>query len=222
MVKLTQLIVLIGLLSLGLLPISWAKSNFEAGKDYQVISINSPANKAPSNNIAVLEFFSFGCPACYFLEADLEKWEQSLSQQVTFKRVPVIFHPGWEVYAKTYYILDGLGKSEAIAPKLFAAIHQERKALESEQAMADFLKQFSIQPEIFSKAYNHSLAIDSQLAQAKRLLNTYQVYQVPTLVIAGRYKTDLSMAQGNAQRMLEIANFLIKHAQNDLRAKTSS
>ena len=74
------------------------------GKDYQVVG--EPPEKA--QKVSVIEFFSYGCPWCYQLEKPLQAWVKKNKQRIQFERVPVVFHPEWEIYAKAYYTLQVL------------------------------------------------------------------------------------------------------------------
>lgn len=56
----------------------------------------------PSNQVEVIEFFSFACPHCAHLEPTLQSWRKTMPKGVVFRRVPVVFRPQWEILAKVY------------------------------------------------------------------------------------------------------------------------
>lgn len=59
-------------------------------------------------------------------------------KNIQLERVPVIFKPSWELYAKAYYTAKTLALSDKMNSLLFKTI-QEEKPLDSKQAMIQFL-----------------------------------------------------------------------------------
>src|SRR5690349_16449224 len=75
-----------------------------AGKDYMEISPPQPGGS--NGQVAVIEFFSYGCPHCYELEPTLHKWKSALPKDVTFRRVPVSFgRQEWAELGRMYLTL---------------------------------------------------------------------------------------------------------------------
>ncbi|MBL4647744.1 MAG: thiol:disulfide interchange protein DsbA/DsbL [Gammaproteobacteria bacterium] len=200
--------VIIGcLLSLSLFA---ATANFVVGKDYQILSTTA----FTGTKVHVIEFFNPGCPACFHAEPAVERWLKNKPSYVTFKRVPLVYHREWLVYAKAYYIAKAYAIDNKIVPVMFDMIHKQRKPLQTEQALAALFAQQGIKPAIFAEAFKTSPSITAQLKQADVLMQKYKVYEIPTLVINGKYKTDLGMAKGNPQRLMAVVNFLINKAKS--------
>lgn len=187
---------------------------FTAGKEYQVITASIPAtltaNPKPGK-IQVLEFFSYGCPACNRLEPYLEKWLHNISD-VSFERVPVIFENGWQTYAKAYYTAQALGINNKITPALFDAIHKQGLDLSSSASMQQFFQQQGINQKDFESAFNYSPTITWEVKQGNTLMQAYQVLEIPTFVIAGKYKTNIAMVNGNDAELMKVVSFLVKKA----------
>lgn len=190
--------------------LSLAKNNFEKNKDYSVLpaSVSSPLNA--SHKISVVEFFSYGCPACNRLEPELEKWLKSKPKNVEFNRIPVIFEPGWDTYAKTYYILTSLHKNAVLDSKIFAAIHQKGLDLSSSSAMKNFLVQQGMDSKFLDSAFDQSPSINLSVKNGDNMMKTYQVIEIPTFIINDTYKTSASMTQGDDKRLIAVVNYLIK------------
>ncbi|PJD94212.1 MAG: disulfide bond formation protein DsbA [Legionella sp.] len=189
-----------------LLPALSFAAEFIEGKDYQLV--NGPSlerNKAP----VIMEFFSYGCPWCYKIEAPLAQWLASSQNKVTLERVPVVFKPDWELYAKAYYTAKTLAMLNKMEPALFKAIQEEHKPLNTNQAMIHFFTTQGLDREIASSAFEHSSTIDLQVKEGMNLMALYSIHAVPAFVINNKYKTDLQMAE-NPERLLEIMNFLLK------------
>lgn len=177
---------------------------FQEGRDYLTLPTTTTT---PSKHATIVEFFSVGCPWCYHLEPQLEQWLKTKPKNITFERVPVEFEPAWTTYATAYYVANGLGVENKIVPALFDAIQKQNRDLTNEDAMADFFAANGVNKKEFLSAYN-SPTVKINLAKGRQLINDYVIYQVPTIVINGKYKVDPSLA-GSNERMLQIVNYLI-------------
>ena len=197
---------LIGLLLL--LPALAFAGDFIEGKDYQIIS-NPPAIDIKSKVPVVTEFFSYGCPWCFKLEAQVTGWSNKLGKSILFERVPVVFKPEWELYAKAYYTAKTLALTDKLNASLFKAIQVDKKSLNSKQAMVDFFAAQGVDREIAKSAFENSPTIDMRVSNGMRLMAGYQINAVPAFVIDNKYKTDLQMA-GGPDRLLQVLDYLIR------------
>lgn len=203
------------ILLFGIQSICFAANTYVEGKDYEAIPANSSVIKPVNGQVTVMEFFSFGCPWCYRFEPDLEKWLTNKPSYINFERVPVIFETGWDNYAKAYYIAKQLGIDDKIHMALFDAVQKQHVDLSNEQNMEQIFVKFGVKPKDFESAYEFSPGIDAQLSKSTKLMNDYLVYQIPTIVIDGKYKVDASMTGGDSQKMLKVTEFLAQKELND-------
>lgn len=180
-------------------------ADFVEGKDYQVVASAPIEQKLP----LVTEFFSYGCPWCYRLESSFNQWTLTLNKTTTVYRVPVVFKPDWELYAKAYYTAKTLALSDKLTPLLFKTIQDDKKPLNSKQAMINFFTAHGVDREIAKSAFENSPTIDMRVKQGLELMARYQINAVPAFVINNKYKTDLQMA-GSPERLFEIMNYLLK------------
>src|SRR3990167_2986380 len=104
-------------------------------EDYVVLTTQ---NLTPTNKTQIVEFFSFGCPACFHLESTIETWVKRNEKNVTFMRIPVTFHPGWEIYAKAYYIAQSLNILPEAFNAIFTAIQEKQLDLANKDNMINF------------------------------------------------------------------------------------
>ena len=186
-----RLLTCLFILALTLTAVAARRPAFRAGKDYQIIHSTAAAEVNPNDKIQVIEFFSYGCPWCNILEGPLETWLAKKPKGVTFKRVPVVFEKGWNVYAKAYFIAKALDVDKKISPKIFDAIHNKKVPLQDEAEMqAFFLKHSGVDETSFKSAWNFSPGIDMQINRSFQLMRTYKIHSVPTIVVAGKYKTN--------------------------------
>jgi len=172
-----------------------------AGTQYKVIAPAEPTNVEPGK-VEVLEFFWFGCPHCYALDAAVESWRKNKADYIQFTRVPVTWAEVHRAHARLFYTLVALGKEDELHTKVFDTIHQERDPLyvpgnppATAHVQSEFAKENGISEADFTKAYN-SFAVLTNLQEADDLGRRYRIDAVPTFTIAGKYLTDMSLAGG--------------------------
>lgn len=191
--------------------------SFQEGKDYLVIS---PIGK-PQLHANVVEFFNYGCPACYHLEPELQVWLTTKPKNITFARLPVVFHPDWDVYSKAFYVAQALGIEKKMTPLLFNAIHKQREDLGNEKALAAFFVKNGVPLIDFENLYNFTPGIYGELNRADEMMRTYlidpvlmQQYnwipQIPAFIINGKYLTSISLVNGDAKKLFQIIDYLVK------------
>lgn len=186
---------------------------FVAGKDYVIID-NTTSIKNPREFVPVTEFFSYGCPGCYRIEAALNNWIQSKGNKIFYDRVPVVFKKDWEYYAKAYYTAQSLALIPQLTPELFKTILIDKQPLNSDEAMIAFFKSHGVDEAVVKSAFQHSPSITIELDGSKRLMASYQINAVPAIVVNHQYKTDLQMAK-NEERLFAILNYLFAKASKE-------
>lgn len=190
---------------------------FQEGKDYLVIS---PVGKPPLD-ANVVEFFNYGCPACNRLEPELQIWLATKPKDVTFARLPVVFHPDWDVYSKAFYVAQTLGIEKKMTQLLFDAIHKDKQDLGNEKALADFFVKNGVALNNFESIYNFTPGIYGELNRADDRMRAYlidpvlmQQYnwipQIPAFIINGKYLTSISLVNGDAKKLFQIIDYLVK------------
>ncbi|STX27651.1 thiol:disulfide interchange protein DsbA [Legionella beliardensis] len=187
-----------------LFPMLARAEDFVAGKDYEVIN----SSHTPANKVLVTEFFSFGCPWCYRIEATLNQWAKQQDKKVQFSRVPVIFNKDWAYYAKAYYTADLLNMSDKLNPLLFKAIQVDKTPLNTDQAMVSFFTNQGIDKDTAESAFTHSTTVDMKINEGNAQMARFHINVVPSFIINGQYKTDLQMAQSE-ERLVKILDYLV-------------
>lgn len=191
-----------------LLPAMALAAEFTEGKDYQLIAQAALATDNKTKGPIVTEFFSYGCPWCYKMEAPLNEWVIKVGKSVQLDRVPVVFKPNWDLYAKAYYTAKTLALSEKLNPLLFKAIQDEKQPLATKQSMVDFFVAHGVDREVAKSAFESSPTIDMRVSNGMALMANYQINAVPAFVVNNKYKTDLQMA-GSPDRLFQILNYLM-------------
>ncbi|PIE40911.1 MAG: disulfide bond formation protein DsbA [Gammaproteobacteria bacterium] len=196
------------LLSIMLVLASFAvyAETFREGVDYKMLS--TPVEVENPGKIEVREFFWFGCPHCFALEATLSDWKQNLPEGVEFIATPAPLNSSWTPHAHAFYIAKALGKSEQIDAALFNKLHIEKQKIISQDQLAKFFTQFGVTEQEFNKLYN-SFSVRVAVRKAEALAKAYRLTGVPAIIVNGKYIVEVRLAKTN-ERMLKIVNFLIE------------
>lgn len=191
-----------------LLPSLVMASQFIEGKEFQIISNPKPL-ETPNKGPVVTEFFSYGCPACYNIEPSFKNWTNAIGKAVRIERVPVVFKPEWELYAKAYYTAKVLALSGKMDPLMFKAIQVDKRSLTTKQSLIDFFVSQGLDREIAKSAFENSPTIDMKVSNGMALMAQYQISGVPAFIVNNKYKTDIQMA-GSPKRLFEILDYLVR------------
>ncbi len=183
-----------------------------AGTNYKVLLPAQPTDVAPGK-VEVIEFFWYGCPHCYALDPYLQSWLKNKPAYIDFRRVHVTWGEVQRAHARLFYTLQALGKVDALHGKVFEEYHEahdpmfapgDEKATLAQQQR--FAKANGIAETDFANAWN-SFGVLTNVQKADEMGRRYKVEGVPTLVIDGKYVTDVAMA-GSQQNVIQIINDL--------------
>lgn len=168
-------------------------------------------NPQPTQNpdkVEVIEFFWYGCPHCYHLEPDMNKWLKTKPDNVEFIRQPAIFNSLWEKHAKAYFTAEALGVVDKVHADFFDAVQNKKQKMATEDELLKFFSEHGVSEADFRNAYN-SFPVDYKVRQAKTMAARYGVNGVPALIINGKYRTSGSLAK-TQQNMIDVLNRLIE------------
>ncbi|MHB1950329.1 MAG: thiol:disulfide interchange protein DsbA/DsbL [Acidiferrobacteraceae bacterium] len=196
------------LLVFGLLFPFSAHAAFKENRDYLRLFPSQPVTTG--RNIEVREFFWYGCPHCFHLEPVLNAWLRHKPADVTFIRTPAVLRHSWEPGARTYYTFKALGVVNRLHDLFFNAIHVKHEDLVTENQVAAWAARHGVNEQQFKAAY-HSFGVDSKLQNAINLERAEGIDAVPTIVVEGRYLTNVGMA-GGRKRMMRLVDFLVQKA----------
>lgn len=196
--------------SLAGLPLTAWAQGVQEGRDYK--RVESPLPVA-EGKVEVIEFFGYWCPHCNAFEPALDAWAKKLPAAVTFRRIPVAFSPGQEPLQRLYYALEAMDQVETMHRKVFAALHVDRKRLNTESEILDWAKTAGVDTTKLGETMK-SFAVATKLRQSRQLADGYRIEGVPTLGIQGRFMTSPSIA-GTAERALAVADALIAQSRKN-------
>lgn len=183
-------------------------------KDYLVLQTPLGPSRIPGSKIKVYEFFSYGCPWCMKFEPYIEKWVAAAPPDVDFEKVPVAFEQGWDVYAKAYYTARDLGVENKMTPLIFAAIQQQGIDLTDPTKLQQFFVQNGVSQSDFDSTFNFTPGIAAQMMHGDELIKQFGIYEIPTVVVDGKYITSVRMTNGDNQRFIQVIQFLVDQERN--------
>jgi len=193
---------------------SGAQQRARPSYEYRLID---PQPVAVLDRIEVVEFFWYGCPYCYQLQAPMESWLRRKPEDVTLRRIPAIFRESWVPHARLYYTLDALGEVPRLHQTVYRAVHEERIALNSADGTGEWAAQNGIEASRWIAAYN-SPEVDRKVEDSRRFTRTYQIQGTPSLIVDGRFLTSSGMSETVAG-VIPILDDLIQLAREQRSAK---
>lgn len=174
------------------------------GVEYKNIPV--PQSIAPHKK-QVIEVFGYTCPHCYNLEPSLHKWLDKKADDVHFERMPVVFnHPNWIFMARVFYTAKELGVLDKSHNAFFDALHRDKKELFTPEKIAQFFTQFGVKEDDFLSMFK-GFKVDQLVRRAAKLTRDYGIEGVPSIVVNGKYLTDVPMA-GSRDKMWQIVDDL--------------
>lgn len=184
---------------------------WQAGTHYVLVQ-PSAAMAAPDGKVIIIEFFWYGSPQCYTLDPHLVLWGRRQPENIELIRVPTTWGQYDRPHARLFYTLEVLGRNDLHAV-IFDTIHGQGNRLASTdeqqtlQLQLQFAKQHGIEERKFLDAYNSS-AVAEHLNVAEQVLLHYQVDKLPTLVVNGKYKTDVTRLGRSSELLMRLISDL--------------
>lgn len=162
--------------------------------------------------IEVVELFSYSCPHCFNLDPQVQEWKKNLPENVTFSHVPAIFRDSWLQLARVFYAAEATGDLGKLHPLLFNAIHVEKRRLQTEEELLDFVAEQGIDRDVFAKTMA-SFSVKAKVKKALVLSQSSGITGVPSMLVNGKYIVDAPMA-GGMPELLKVVDFLIQQEAN--------
>ncbi|HEY6641667.1 DsbA family protein [Povalibacter sp.] len=173
-------------------------SQFKEGANYSKVVPAQPTS-VPPGKVEVVEVFWYGCGHCFALDPAIESWRgKGKAAYVDFVRVPAMWNEMTRMHARVYYTAELLGKLEELHAPIFRAINVEGNQLNTVDKITAFFRKHGVSADEFQNAFS-SFSVESKLQRADFLNRRYRIESVPTLLVNGKYKTDVGMAGGEPQ-----------------------
>jgi protein dithiol oxidoreductase (disulfide-forming) len=173
-------------------------AKFKEGANY-VRLVPTQATSVAPGKVEVVEVFWYGCGHCFTLDPSLEAWRtRGKPANVEFVRVPAMWNDTLRMHARVFYTAELLGKLEQLHTPIFREIHVKNNPLNSVEKVTAFFRENGVSTDEFQKAFS-SFAVEAKLQRADVLNRRYRIESVPSLVVNGKYKTDVGMAGSEPQ-----------------------
>ena len=170
--------------------------------------VTPPVATKSKDKVEVVEVFWYRCPHCYRLQPTMIQYEQTKPDYVDFIRMPAVLSERWRPAAKAFYTAVALDALEKVHGPMFAAIHQERRPMQTDEEVKELFVSHGVNGAAFDKRSN-SFGVDSQVRRAAKRAADYGITGVPTIIINGRYRTGPRLT-GSAEATLEVVQTLVE------------
>ena len=204
-----------GLISSFVLPASGLAAEPQAGREFKPIN---PPLATPGDRIEVIEFFSYGCPHCSDFHPLISQWAAKLPKDVSFRRVPVSFNrPDWARLSRLYYALEATGDLAKLDTAVFIAIHEQRVAFKTDEALVAWAAGKGVDGKKFGDALV-SFSMQSKVTRADQDANAAHIGGVPALAVDGKYLIN-NEAAGSFEELLKFTDAVIAKARQERKGK---
>ncbi len=178
----------------------------QQGVQYKVLQPAQPTNVAPGK-VEVVEVFWYACGHCYLLEPKLEAWDRKgRPADAQLVRVPATWNNTLKTHARVFYTMELLGRPDLHA-EIWREINVKHNRLDTPAAIETFFTSHGVSKTDFQKAFA-GFAVDTKVMKAEDLNRRYKITGTPTVVVNGKYVTDVSMA-GGENELFQVVNALV-------------
>jgi thiol:disulfide interchange protein DsbA len=183
-----------------------AAVQLQQGVNYKLLQPAQPTSVGPGK-VEVVEVFWYACGHCYMLEPKLEAWNRSgRPANAELVRLPATWNNVLKTHARLFYTMELLGKHE-LNPEIWREINVRGNRLDTPDKIESFFTSRGVSKADFQRAFA-SFSMDSKIAKAEDLNRRYRITGTPTIVVNGKYVTDVGMA-GSEEKLFEVVNALV-------------
>jgi thiol:disulfide interchange protein DsbA len=178
----------------------------QQGVHYKLLQPAQPTSVA-AGKVEVVEVFWYACGHCYLLEPKLEAWDRSgRPANAQLVRLPATWNETLKTHARLFYTTELLRKQN-LNGDIWREINLKGNRLDTPQAIEAFFTSRGVAKADVQKAYS-SFSVDSAVKRAEDLNRRYRITATPTVVVAGKYVTDVGMA-GSEDKLFQVINALV-------------
>ena len=178
----------------------------QQGVHYKLLTPAQPTNVAPGK-VEVVAVFWYACGHCYLLEPRLEAWDRKgRPANAQLVRLPATWNNTLKTHARLFYTMELLGKQN-LNPEIWREINVKGNRLDTPAAIETFFTSRGVSKADFNKAFA-GFSVDSRIMKTEDLNRRYKITATPTVVVNGKYVTDIGMAGGEEQ-LFQVINALV-------------
>lgn len=158
----------------------------------------------------VIEFFAYQCPHCYKLEEPLEKWKETLSEDVRFVSMPTdLGRKEFFPFVVIHHSADELGVLDKIKPQLFATIHENKIAFQDFEGVVKMFVEAGVDEQKARETLQNEQMLRNRLEQDYNLMLKYKITGVPAVLVNYQYQVSVSSA-GGYDKVFEVVDKALK------------
>jgi protein dithiol oxidoreductase (disulfide-forming) len=180
----------------------------EPMEDVDYVLIDPPI-AANGGQIEVVEFFYYGCAACYRFEPLLVGWLDRMPVDVAFRRIPALRRADWIPLTRLYYALEKLGELGRLHGQVYRDVHDGNSLGNSADGIA-WAERHGVDRESFARVLE-SGEVSAEVQRARDATVAYGVRATPSMIVDGRYLTSAAMV-GSVEALLPVVDALIAKA----------
>jgi thiol:disulfide interchange protein DsbA len=181
-------------------------AGYQEGEHYKTLKPAQPTSVGPGK-VEVVEVFWYACGHCYLIEPTLDSWmKNGKPANVELVRLPAMWNDVLKTHARVYYTAELLGKLPALHSEIYREINVRGNRLDTPAKIEAFFVSKGVSKAEFQKAFS-SFAVETKLSRAEDLNRRYRITGTPTVVVNGKYVTDVRMA-GSEAKLFELVNEL--------------
>lgn len=208
-------LVFVGLLSFLVASSPSFAADLQEGREFKPITPPLPSPKA---KIEVIEFFSYGCPHCRDFHPLVSQWAAKLPKDVSFRRVPISFNRAeWARLSRLYFALETTGDLAKLDGAVFAAIHDQRVPMKSDEAVIAWAASKGVDAKKFGDALN-SFSMQSNVSRADQEAAAARITGVPALAVDGKFLVN-NEAAASFEDLLKLTDRVIAKARQERAGK---
>jgi len=196
-------------------PLMAAPSSQLFQKDRHYKEIEGAKSSYQGDKVEVMELLWYGCQTCYVIQGNLESWVESAGSAIKYRRIPAVVNDEMILLARAFYAAEALGVMSQIHKPLFSAVHESKRQLLTEEAVAEFFDEQGVTKKDFTRAL-HSAYVNGKIRRSRIMSHRYGIQGAPTIIIDSKYLVDPSLVR-SPEELIDVVDFLVNKVRTTVR-----
>jgi len=188
---------------------------FQKGVHYK--EVDGAQSSYQGEKVEVLELLWYGCQTCYVIQGGLENWVAGAGNTINYRRMPAVVHDNMMLLARAFYAAEVLGVMSKIHKPLFSAVHESRRQLVTETAVAEFFVEQGVAEKDFTRALN-SAYVNGKIRRSRIMSQRYGIQGAPSIIVDSKYLVDPSLVR-SPEEFIDVVGFLVNKVRTTVREK---
>lgn len=180
-------------------PAQSVQVEYVEGRDYTVLQQPFPEGAA-----SVIEFFYYGCRACYYMADELSEWSQANNIPVSL--VPAHTDTNLVESARLFHTFHAMNRGDLYVYG-YMLFQQEDATLQGEERINALLAEHDVDQEAFWNTWS-SDEVNQRLIGSYQLTQLAGIESTPSFIVAGKYRVELGVIDG-AEGVFDLLEYLV-------------